>query len=314
MVETLNGGNGDDTYSFTFGDGNDVINELANGGSADRISIISPTIDPVSLLPVLTSLNAADTNTGTQNGNLVITYEGQQITVNGHYGGTNAQTGVERINFGGATFNGHLLGTDDYFISRSDPANRDAGGVNMSTNAVTNAQQNFIAGEDGVDDEIIGGALNDLIFGGTGDNELNGGAGDDLLVGGSGAGDNDILDGGLDADTMVGLAGNDTYIVDDVADVIVEAAGAGTDTVATEMAAFSIELIANVENLNYTGIDADPFVGTGNALNNEITGGDLNDTLSGLGGNDTLEGGLGADSLSAATATTSCWVATTTTR
>ena len=98
-----------------------------------------------------------------------------------------------------------------------------------------------------------------------------------------------MLDGGLDADTMVGLGGNDTYIVDDVADVVVEAAGAGTDTVETEMAAFSLELIANVENLNYTGIDADPFVGTGNALNNVISGGDLNDTLSGLGGNDTLK-------------------------
>ena len=59
-----------------FGDGNDVINELANGGSADRISILAPTIDPVTLLPVLTSLNASDNNTGTQNGNLVITYEG----------------------------------------------------------------------------------------------------------------------------------------------------------------------------------------------------------------------------------------------
>jgi len=299
VVETLNGGNGDDTYQFTFGDGSDVINELANGGGVDRIQIISPTIDPVSLLPVLTSLNAADTNTGTQNGNLVITYEGQQITVSGHYAGANAQTGVERINFGDATFNGYLLGPDDYFISRSDPGNRDAGGVNMSTNALTNAQQNFIAGEDGVNDEIIGGALNDLIFGGTGDNALNGGAGDDLLVGGSGTGDNDILDGGLDADTMVGLGGNDTYIVDDLADVIIEAAGAGADdTVATELAAFSLELIANVENLNYTGVDADPFVGTGNALNNEISGGDLNDTLSGLGGDDTLEGGLGADSLS----------------
>ena len=74
-----------------------------------------------------------------------------------------------------------------------------------------------------------------------------------LLVGGSGAGDNDILDGGLDADTMVGLAGNDTYIVDDLADVVVEAANAGTDTVATEMAAFSLELIANVENLELHG-------------------------------------------------------------
>ena len=50
-----------------------------------------------------------------------------------------------------------------------------------------------------------------------------------------------------------------------------------------------------MENLTYTGIDADPFVGTGNALNNVISGGDLADTLSGLGGNDTLNGGLGAD-------------------
>ncbi len=47
------------------------------------------------------------------------------------------------------------------------------------------------------------------------------------------------------------------------------------------MAALSIELMANVENLTYTGVDADPFVGTGNAGNNVITGGDLADTLSG---------------------------------
>ena len=78
------------------------------------------------------------------------------------------------------------------------------------------------------------------------------------------------------------LRGNDTYVVDDLADVVVEAAGAGTDTVQTEMAALSIELMANVENLTYTGIDADPFVGTGNSLNNVISGGDLADTLSGL--------------------------------
>ena len=44
-VDTLNGGLGDDTYSFTLGDGNDVINEGVNatsGGSADRISILAP--------------------------------------------------------------------------------------------------------------------------------------------------------------------------------------------------------------------------------------------------------------------------------
>ena len=53
--------------------------------------------------------------------------------------------------------------------------------------------------------------------------------------------------------------------------------------------------MANVENLTYTGVDADPFVGTGNALNNVITRRRPADTLSGLvPGNDTLEGGLGA--------------------
>ena len=288
--DTLNGGLGDDTYMVGLGDGNDTINEPVNansGGSADRIVIQAAGT-------ALTGLNAADNNTGTNNGSLVVNFNGQTLTVNGHFTGTNAQTGVERINFDNGSYEGYLLGTEDYIVSRLDPANRGTGGVNLSASTANN----FIVGEAGANDEVIGGSGNDLIFGGTGDNELSGGAGDDLLVGGSGTGDNDILDGGLDADTMVGLAGSDTYIVDDIADVVIEAANAGTDTVATELATFSLELIANVENLNYTGIDADPFVGTGNALNNEITGGDLDDTLSGLGGNDTLEGGLGADTLS----------------
>ena len=67
------------------GDGNDVINELALGGTADRISIQAPNavdaagqpiIDPVTLLPVptITALNAFDSNTGTNNGDLVINY------------------------------------------------------------------------------------------------------------------------------------------------------------------------------------------------------------------------------------------------
>ena len=50
-MDTLNGGLGDDTYSFILGDGNDIINEAVNatsGGTADRISILAPStgIDP----------------------------------------------------------------------------------------------------------------------------------------------------------------------------------------------------------------------------------------------------------------------------
>ncbi|MDM0104082.1 peroxidase family protein [Variovorax sp. J22R24] len=283
--DTLNGGLGNDTYVFGLADGNDTINEPVNatsGGTADRIVIQAAGT-------AFTSLNAQDNNTGTANGSLIVSFNGQTVTVNGHYTGANPQTGVERINFNDGSYAGYLLGVDDYLVSRVDAA----GGRDLSASTVNN----FIAGEQGVNDVITGGSGNDLIFGATGDNTLNGGAGDDLLVGGSGAGDNDVLDGGLDADTMVGLAGNDTYIVDDVADVVVEAAAAGTDEIQTELAAYSLELIANVEDLTYTGIDADQFIGTGNTLNNVISGGDLADTLSGLGGNDTLNGGLGADAL-----------------
>ncbi|MBR1266089.1 hypothetical protein JQ629_01040 [Bradyrhizobium sp. AUGA SZCCT0222] len=316
-VDTLNGGLGDDTYSFSLGDGNDVINEgvsATSGGAADRISILAPStgIDPVTGLPILTitSLNASDNNGGTQTGDLVIDYTlptgtQQTITVAGHFTGGNAQTGVERINFNGANFAGYALGADDYLVSRSDPGNRDSGGVNLAASTANN----FIVGETGTSDEIVGGSGNDLIFGGAGagSNDLVGGLGDDLLVGGTGNDDLDARDnddddnldlvGALGADTMVGGAGNDTYGVDDLLDVVVEAANEGTDTVETFMAELSIANMANVENLVYRGADADPFVGTGNDGNNIISGGDLADTLNGGLGDDTLNGGLGNDTL-----------------
>ena len=92
----------------TLGDGNDTINEAVNatsGGAADRISILAPNavdgtgqpiIDPVTLLPVptITALNAFDSNTATQTGDLVINYSlptgattsvAQTITVAGHF-------------------------------------------------------------------------------------------------------------------------------------------------------------------------------------------------------------------------------------
>jgi Ca2+-binding RTX toxin-like protein len=283
-VETLNGGLGNDTYIFDLGDGNDTINEAVNstsGGDADRIVIRSTTIDPETLLPVLTGLNAFDSNTGTASGDLVINYampsgSNQTITVAGHFTGNNAQTGVERINFSDATYEGYELGADDYLISRLDQNNRD---IDLSDSG----DNNFIVGEQGNADEITGGTGNDLIFGGTGDNELSGGDGDDLLVGGSSAGDDDLLDGGTGADTMVGGGGNDTYVVDDADDVIVEAAGSGLDAVETDRAAYTLS--ANVEDLTYTGAAA--FTGTGNDLGNRIEGGAGVDTLTGLGGDDT---------------------------
>jgi hypothetical protein len=64
----------------------------------------------------------------------------------------------------------------------------------------------------------------------------------------------------------VGGNGNDTYIID-ASDTLIEAAGAGTDTV---RANFSYTLLANFENLILTG--AASINGTGNSVANRITG------------------------------------------
>ncbi|MBP2485955.1 Ca2+-binding RTX toxin-like protein [Rhizobium leguminosarum] len=108
------------------------------------------------------------------------------------------------------------------------------------------------------------------------------------ITGGAG---NDILNGAAGADTLIGGAGNDTYIVDHAGDLVTEAASAGTDTVRTNLAAYTLG--TNVENLTYIGTGA--FAGTGNALNNVIVGGSGSNTLTGGAGNDILTGGAAAD-------------------
>jgi Ca2+-binding RTX toxin-like protein len=99
------------------------------------------------------------------------------------------------------------------------------------------------------------------------------------------------LGGTTGADVLIGLGGNDTYTVNTAGDVVVEAANAGTDTVQTTLASYTLG--TNLENLTYTGAAA--FTGVGNTAANTITGGGAIDTLTGGLGNDTLNGGGGID-------------------
>ena len=155
--------------------------------------------------------------------------------------------------------------------------------------------------------EFTGDAGNNTLTGGIEADTLLGLAGADTLIGGA---NDDLLDGGTGADSMTGGTGNDTYIVDDLGDVVVEAAGEGTDTVVSSI---SYTLTANVEVLDLRRASGGVAIdGTGNALNNIIHGNDSGsstggsnklygldgaDTLFGYNGSDTLDGGTGIDSM-----------------
>lgn len=136
-------------------------------------------------------------------------------------------------------------------------------------------------------DRMTGDAGVNRLVGGAGNDTLSGLAGNDVLDGGAG---NDALNGGAGADTMIGGAGDDTYVVDNVADVVTEAANGGADLV---QSAVTYTLGANVEHLTLTGTAN--INGTGNAISNRLTGNAGANILDGGGAADYMLGGAGKD-------------------
>ncbi|MGF6283190.1 peroxidase family protein [Pseudomonas silensiensis] len=240
----------------------------------------------------------ANTLTGTA-GNDVLSGLGGNDTLNG-------LAGSDQL-FGG-TGNDILNGGDDNDVLNGEDGNdtlngglgADAmnGGAGNDTFVVDNVGDSVTEALGGGTDLVqtsltnylLGANVENLTYTGAGNFTGTGNALANTITGGVG---NDFLDGGAGADRLVGGAGNDTYVVDSAADVVVEVAGAGTDTVQTSLASYTLG--ADVENLTYSG--AGNFVGNGNGLNNAITGGVGNDTLNGGGGNDILTGNGGNDTL-----------------
>lgn len=228
------------------------------------------------------------------------------------YGGTGADT----LSGGGG--NDTLLGglgNDTYRVSDSNVVITENASEGTDTVLTTGVSYRLAAGvsveylsttAQGSTEAIsyTGNQLAQVIVGNYGDNVLDSGQG---AVSGSGiygqAGDLTV------GDTLVGLVGNDTYRVYSQNDVVVEAAGQGTDTISTS-ATYSLAL-NNGSTTTTNGVTT--VVGNGGAAQSievlrvdssvlstvsiNLTGDDQANTLVGHAGANVLDGGLGNDTL-----------------
>ncbi|HWT99953.1 MAG TPA: hypothetical protein VN229_20120 [Terriglobales bacterium] len=282
-ADTMVGGAGNDTYIVD--NVNDKTTELLNGGT-DLVQA------SVSYSLAANVENLTLTGTGNING----TGNTLANTITGNAGNNIIDGGAGADTLIGGD------GDDTYIIDNAGDTVVEAAGKGIDTIQSSVTIDLTTSGFSGQEIENVtltgitalnatGNGLDNTLTGNAGNNVLSGGAGADTLVGGAG---NDTLDGGSGIDTMTGGLGNDTYVVDDAADVVIEAENGGTDTIQSSIT-LNLVTIDNVENLTLTG--GSNIDGTGNDLNNVITGNSGDNVLDGGAGNDTLIGGAGNDTL-----------------
>ncbi|MBD1857469.1 MULTISPECIES: DUF4347 domain-containing protein [Leptolyngbya] len=272
--DQLNGGNGRDRF-------------VLNNGSAAITVDMTNSNSQITNVPGLVIRNFEEFDFSGYAGAITFSGSGAADSVWGGSGNDilNGNSGNDTLSGGGGT--NTLIGgfgNDTYLIqSASDTitelANQGIDSVISSVSYTLSADVENLTLTGSVAIDGTGNDLANILVGNAGNNRLTGGAG------------NDRLDGSLGADTLIGGLGDDTYVVDNLADVIVEALNQGIDSV---NASVNWILSDNVENLTLTGNAQN---GTGNALNNQIFGNNENNTLIGLAGADNLRGNAGADIL-----------------
>jgi Ca2+-binding RTX toxin-like protein len=254
--------------SFQFSDQTVTLADLiANSASA--------------LVDTFTGSASADQFDGLAGNDIISGGAGDDVLAGGAGNDTiDGGTGDDSLD-GGAGSDVYVVDSALDVVSEKDAAGKDTGGLDTLRTSLAS----YTLG-DNVENLTYTGSS---AFSGIGNKLAN------VITGGAG---NDSLDGGLGADKLIGGAGDDTYFVDNAADKVIEtvaAGGAGSDTVRTTLAVYSLAAAPDVENLAYAG--AAGFNATGNAAGNQITGGSGNDKLCGLAGDDTLDGGAGNDRL-----------------
>jgi len=206
-------------------------------------------------------------------------------------------TGTAAINATGNTLANTLTGNSgNNTLNGAAGADTMAGGLGDDTYIVDNTldviTEAASAGTDSVQSSVtysLAGNVENLTLTGTSAINATGNTLANVLTGNSAA---NTLDGGTGADTMIGGAGNDIYKVDNTGDIVTEISAQGTDTVESSIT-YSIDLLANLENITLTGTGN--INATGNAAANTVLGNAGNNILNGGAGNDVLKGGAGND-------------------
>jgi Ca2+-binding RTX toxin-like protein len=266
-ADTMIGGKGDDRYVVD--DTGDVITELANQG-ADTVASFASYVMGAQAINVenLALLGNGDIDgTGNAGRNL--------LTGNGGDNRLDGQAGADTMAGG--------EGDDTYVIDHTGDVIAEAAGQGEDT------AQSIVSFtlKDNVESLVLMGTAAINGTGNTLDNMVLGNAAANALAGNDG---NDTLDGGAGADRLAGGKGDDLYRVDNARDRIAEAAGAGSDTVWSTVATYT--LAANLDNIVLL---VAALAAIGNASANQLTGNALANTLDGKSGADTMQGGDGDD-------------------
>jgi Ca2+-binding RTX toxin-like protein len=292
-ADTMRGGAGDDLYFVN--EAGDLVIEATDEGVDEIVTGLSYVL-PENVENLTLTGTSGLTGTGNALDNRLLGNAGNNRLTGGFGDDTLwGAAGADTLDGGaGADSLAGGAGNDLYLVDDPGDLVLEAPGEGTDEVRTTLGAYALTAGVENLTFTGIGafaGTGNDLanrIIGGAQADWLAGGAGGDTLSGGASA---DTLDGGTGADSMAGGTGNDTYLVDAIGDRVLEASGAGFDTVRTTLGTYSLP--AHVEALVFTGTGN--FAGTGNSLANAITGGDGADTLNGGTGADTLTGGHGDD-------------------
>lgn len=255
IIDTLNGGAGDDIYWL--GSGHDkVIDSAGMGLIASNISRSLADYATIEKLSLKGNANISGT------GNALVNF------ISGNNGNNILDGGADTVTdtlIGGA-------GNDTYVLGAGSDKVVDSAGVDAITSLISRNLSAYATIENlkllGVSNiNATGNALANLLTGNAGANILSGGAGNDVLIGGAGA---DKLDGGTNTDTA-SYKGAAAGVVANLANASVNTGDAKGDS------------YVSIENL------------AGSSHNDTLTGNSGVNALYGSAGADKLTGGAGAD-------------------